>query len=499
MRVTSRAGMRRHTTVENGYVTEVLTQNASPNGVRGHLTFALKHEGVALELLSRLFAVLDPAELLAWIAAEPTGEYARRTCFLYEWITGNELDHGDAIARGNYVNVIDDERYLTSTQPELNRRWRVRNNLPGTPAYCPTVFRTERVKQAERYDCAGQMAALQAEFGEDLLMRSAVWLTLKESRSSFAIEHAESQKDRIQRFAAVMAERCGFYDSPLDPDALATLQSEILGDAAIRFGLRQSPVFVGSVVRFAHVVHYIAPQAADVASLLGGLAAFERCTRGRSPIVRAAALSFGFVYIHPLADGNGRISRFLVNDVLRRDQAIALPLILPISATITESAAARAGYDRVLEQFSRPFMHRYASAYRFGDRVMYDDGVLSDLEFSQYQDALHSWRFPDLTSHAEYLADVIEETVRVEMRSEAKLLRRHDSARAAIKDVVEIPNTNLDRIIQSLIQNDYRVSGKLKNTFPMITERSGLWEQITQAVRDAMIDDASMQADPGGE
>lgn len=34
----------------------------------------------------------------------------------------------------------------------------------------------------------------------------------------------------------------------------------------------------------------------------------------------SAVASFGFVYIHPLADGNGRVHRFLINDVLRRDE-----------------------------------------------------------------------------------------------------------------------------------------------------------------------------------
>ena len=60
--------------------------------LRGHLTFHLKHEVLHLELLSRLFEQLDPAELLDWIEKEPTGQYARRPGFLYEWLTGRELE-----------------------------------------------------------------------------------------------------------------------------------------------------------------------------------------------------------------------------------------------------------------------------------------------------------------------------------------------------------------------------------------------------------------------
>lgn len=73
---------------------------------------------------------------------------------------------------------------------------------------------------------------------------------------------------------------------------------------------------------FAQVVHYIAPHWDDAPQLLSGLRDCARRTAGAPPQVRAALLSFGFVYIHPMSDGNGRISRFLVNDALRRDGAV---------------------------------------------------------------------------------------------------------------------------------------------------------------------------------
>jgi Fic family protein len=39
---------------------------------------------------------------------------------------------------------------------------------------------------------------------------------------------------------------------------------------------------------------------------------------GLDPIVSAAGLAFGFVFIHPLEDGNGRIHRWLLHHVLAR-------------------------------------------------------------------------------------------------------------------------------------------------------------------------------------
>mgnify|MGYP006138521355 CR=1 FL=1 len=58
--------------------------------------------------------------------------------------------------------------------------WRAENGLPGR----------------------GQMCF--GRSGEDLLMKSAVWMTLRESRSSFEIEGEADKADRIQRFAGVL-------------------------------------------------------------------------------------------------------------------------------------------------------------------------------------------------------------------------------------------------------------------------------------------------------
>jgi hypothetical protein len=43
---------------------------------------------------------------------------------------------------------------------------------------------------------------LDEAFGPELLLRNAAWLTFKESRASFAIEHEADQSSRVKRFAA---------------------------------------------------------------------------------------------------------------------------------------------------------------------------------------------------------------------------------------------------------------------------------------------------------
>ena len=483
-RTDSTVAKSRSTVREGGYVHEYFPPAARPaDTLAGHLTFALKHEGVHLEFLARLFSVVPVADLEAWVAAEPTGQYARRTGFFYEYLTGRQLAFPGVVA-GNYVAALDEEDYLTASRPANNPRWRVRDNLPGTRDYCPLVLRTARVRQAEQYDCAQHLSDLEVEFGADVLLRSAVWLTIKESRASFAIEHEEQHVDRVRRFASAMEQRCGQGEDPLSEGALGELQSQILGPRATRYGVRRSPVFVGEMDGFTEVVHYIAPHWDDTPALLSGLRAFAARTAGASALVRAAVLSFGFVYVHPMSDGNGRISRFLINDVLRRDRAIPAPFIVPVSATITSTVMSRRGYDQILELFSRPLMRKYAQAWRFGAEQVAEDGVHYNLQFDAYQDALPAWRYPDMTDHVEYLAQVVQSTIEQEMRKEAGYLRSLRTARERVKQVIEGPDGDIDRIIRSVRENGGKVSNKLLKEIPALADE-GLAAELVMAIQAA--------------
>lgn len=486
--VESQIGPSRRSIRNAGRTLEIYPAVFRPDdALSAHLTFALKHEGIHLEFLARLFERVPESDVRAWVNSERTGQYARRTGFLWEWLSGRELEDVPGAAGGNYVNAIDPEQYIAGTAPANNGRWRVRDNLPGSRAFCPIVRRTAAVIDAEAYDCAAELDVLQAEYGVDLLMRSAVWLTIKESRASFQIEHEEDLKDRIQRFAAVMERRCGRMENPLSRQSLGELQREILGERTTltQFGLRESPVFVGGISGFQEEVHYVAPPAAEAAGMLGGMSAFIARTAGGSPLARAAVVAFGFVYIHPLADGNGRVHRFLVNDQLRRDGAVPAPFILPISATITHKAQERARYDAVLEIFSKPFMARYGDACSFHrNPVRYPDGVQSNFEFGESADALPAWRYPDLTEHVEYTARLVDRTIQLEMRSEAELLRAWGRARAAVKEVIEGPNADIDRIVRSVKENGGRISSKLIGEFPALANpkvASDLREAIANA------------------
>jgi Fic/DOC family len=467
-------------TTERRTVQELLR----PEGTTvGHLSFALKHEGVHLEALSRLFAAAPGTELEEWTRQEPTGQYARRAGFLYEWLTGRRLDVPDA-TRGNYVPAVDPDSELTAPSPRNNGRWRVRDNLLGSKDFSPQVHLTQDTKRALMLDVRERIERLEGQFSAQLILRSAVWLTIKESRASFAIEHEDDQRDRIQRFAAVMEQRTGQSDDPFARADLESLQREILGPNALHYGLRRSPVFVGESARFGEErVHYIGPHWEDVPSLLEGLRELMKRSAGLSPVARAALLSFGFVYVHPMVDGNGRISRFLINDVLRRDGALPAPYIVPISAVLQKADLRPLTYDGALEIFSRPLMRQYRNDWSFGPAQHAEDGVTYNLQFDRYADALHAWRYPDLTRHVSFLADALDLTVEREMRTEALYLQRHGAARARVKDIIEGPDSALDRIIRSVRESRGAISSKLRTEYSILA-RPEIAEDVVRAIRE---------------
>jgi hypothetical protein len=223
-----------------------------------------------------------------WINSEPSGIYARRAGFYYESFTGRTLNVLGAPS-GNYVEALDSGKYLVASRTSNVQRWRVRDNMPGSREYCPIIVRSEPVLQLEQYDCGKALNDLEVEYGADVLLRSAVWLTVKESRASFKIEKEEGKVERVRRFAAAMEQRCGQDGDPLSVHALNELQRDILGPAT-RYGMRKSPVFVGHTTGYTDVVDYIGPHWDQTQPLLSGLHVTMSKTAGASSVLLSPPL-----------------------------------------------------------------------------------------------------------------------------------------------------------------------------------------------------------------
>ncbi len=415
-----------------------------------HLEFALKHEGVSLEVLAALFRKVEQRafeeELCRHIQARPTGQNTRRLWFLYEFLTGRRLPLEDA-TQGNYVELLDPERYYTA-QPLNSRRHRVRNNLLGDVNFCPLVRRTPLLREFEAKQLAKEAAKIVEAYDEDTLRGAVDYLYTKETRSSFNIEREQPSQKRAARFVALLRELP--EHSSLDRSALVQMQNVIVDE---RFGeqrYRKTQNYVGESVGLRQRVHFIPPRPKMVPRMMRGLlAALDRMMVSQTdPVVHAAAISFGFVFIHPFEDGNGRLHRLLIHYILSRAGVTPKGFIFPISAIMLQK---RAQYDACLESFSKPLMN------------LLDYTVDADGSVSVNGRTSGLYRYVDFTRMAEDLYQWTEETIHTEFRDELDFLVRYRKAREEIDDLVELSDAARNRFVQFCIQNGGRLA-KSKRT-----------------------------------
>jgi len=121
---------------------------AVDNKATSHLEFALKYDGVNLTLLKQIFEQIEEEEIITYIQDKPTGKYARRLWYFYEFLMSRELPIED-LKQGNYVDLLETNRYYTISNPQSIKRQRVRDNLLGDNSFCPIVRKTEKLKAYE--------------------------------------------------------------------------------------------------------------------------------------------------------------------------------------------------------------------------------------------------------------------------------------------------------------------------------------------------------------
>jgi len=422
----------------------IMTPRHAPRPtLAGHLTFALKYEGLDLAVLKRLFAVIGPRPIEEIVRDKPSGSYARRLWFLYEWLTGATLDLPDATA-GNYVPVLDPKRQYAAAAVNVSRQ-RVKNNLPGTPEFCPLVFRTEVLDRFAGLNLQQRARTLIAEIPRDILARTAAFLLLKDSRASYAIEGERPPQGRIQRWGRAIGEA---GRRPLDRDELLRLQNIVIGDSRfVALGFRTAGGFVGDHDRATRLPlpEHISARPEDLDSLISGLIAFDSgAGPSLDPVIAAAILAFGFVYIHPFEDGNGRLHRYLIHHVLAERGFNPPGLVFPVAATILERIES---YRAVLEEHSQRLLPlvEWEATDRCNVRVLNDTG-----DFYRYFDA---------TPHAEFLYGCVQETIEQELPKETAFLKNYDTFRSRIGELIDMPDRTIDLLFRLLQQN----GGKLSN------------------------------------
>lgn len=464
----SSAGTHR-SKVQGGAIEDTYPVRYWPGDTIGdHLEFALKYDGISLGLLKIIFEHVSQAELTEYIQSKPTGKYARRIWFFYEFLTGEQLLI-DGVTSGNYVDALEAKEYYTITNGERVRRYRIVNNLLGPKEFCPIIRKTEKLTKMDSADLRKKCADIVTSYPPELLRRALSYLYNKETKSSFEIEHVKPNTMRLEKFidSLELAEKEDFCEKK----SLLELQNRIVDHRFKDNDYRLSQNYVGQAVSYQNeVIHFISPKPDDLPSLMDGLIrSHKRMKEGNvSSVIHAAAVAYGFVFLHPFEDGNGRIHRFLIHNILSLQGMVPQGLMFPVSAVMLKNPV---DYDISLEAFSRPLL-------KLIDYQLDETGKMT------VENETACWyQYTDMTVQSEALYEFVNKTIEEELVEELGFLVNYDNTKKAIQDIIDMPDRLIDLFIQLCLQNNGSLSARKRSAhFDFLTDDE--LKAMQQAVRN---------------
>lgn len=443
----------------NGDVIQIFGPRYAPeaDSSTAHLEFALKYDDLNLDFYRAVFTKIDIEQLTGFVYSKLSGKYARKIGFLYEWLTGKEIELSASVS-GNYVDLLDENKYITG-QVFKNIRWRINDNLLGGQNFCPIVRKTAALQEALKIDLAAEIEKLKSEHSSQIFHRAIQYLYRKETKSSYEIERESPPADRMDRFISLLS-KAGTLpaDEVLTENYLTLLQNTIVDERFAVGKFRDFQNYIGqSTLQYGEIYHYICPPPDLVESMMSGLRMTEKKSVGNHAIIRAAIVAFGFVFIHPFEDGNGRLHRFLIHDILARDGVVEKGLIIPVSARMIHHIQ---NYDTALEMYSKPLMKR----------IRYESSANGEVSVTNPADIEPYFRYPDLTYQCIYLSKIIGEAISLDMSDELLFLQRYNELKKTIQNRIDMPDRDLDQLIIFLHQNKGIFPNRRKSNFPKLYE-----------------------------
>ena len=432
-----------------------------------HLEFALKYDGVNLGLLSQIFEHVAQSDLTEYIKSKPTGKYTRRIWFFYEFLTGKRLPIND-ITSGNYIDALEVKNYYALATGKNSKRHRITNNLLGPKEFCPIIRKSEKLARLDSIDLRKRYEELFATYPTELLRRALSYFYNKETKSSFEIEHIKPNASRSEKFIAslMLAEKEDFCNK----ERLIELQNLIVDSRFKDIDYRINQNYVGQAAAFQkEIIHFISPKPDDLPSLMNGLLkCHSQIKKGKvSAVIHAAAIAYGFVFLHPFEDGNGRIHRFLIHNILSLQGQIPPGLMFPISAVMLNNLA---DYDASLEAFSRPLLQ------------LIDYRLDENIEMTVTNETARWYQFMDLTVQSEALFEFVIQTVEEELVEELRFLANYERTKKAIQEIIDMPDRLIDLFIKLCLQNNWKLSNRKRSSlFRLLNDKEiSAMEQVVR-------------------
>lgn len=433
------------------------------------MLFALKHEGTHLQVLAQAMPHVPVDRLRTLLAQTPNGRYVRVLAHLWEAFMAQPLVERPPVT-GRYVDVFDPERYVTGPA-QRDARWRVNFNGLGTVRYCATVERTPAIVAGMASDVPGRTDAFLRSLGPAMLDRALSWAYLHETEDSYAIEHEKPTEDKARMFVQLL--KLAHEGRPLTEDYLAELQSTCVTNAldkAVQFRSEQN--WLRGPGRGAAGVTYVPPWPALLLELMQEWMRFaNEAPRHVDPIVAASVVSFGFVFLHPFMDGNGRLSRFLFHQALCVSGRLAKGQLLPVSVAMKRHEAH---YLAALQSYSRLARERVQVTW-------IDEG---EYRFEFKTDAA-IFRYWDATRCVEFGFRMAEQALDVELKQETVFLARFEEVTRRVDAQIDIRNNDLATLVILCLDNGGVISANKRKRYADRVPAAA-FDLVEAAVRDVL-------------
>jgi hypothetical protein len=285
------------------------------------------------------------------------------------------------------------------------------------------------------------------------VQRASSFLLLKDSKASFTIENENPGNNRALRWGKAIGQAGG---AVLSIEELERLQQIVIENSRfMQMGLRKKAGFVGEHDRTTgeSIPDHISANAKDIEPLMKGLLTANVIMQDTKydAVLAAAAIAFGFVFIHPFVDGNGRLHRYIIHHVLAKKEFTKQGVIFPVSASILDHIN---DYKIVLESYSHPLL----------DHIQWKETV--DHNVDVLNETIDFYRYFDATKQAEFLYDCVEDTLDRVIPNEVTFFQNYDAFKRYLDNTYEMPDTMVALLVRFLEQGNGALSKRaLKKEF----------------------------------
>lgn len=423
-----------------------------------HVLFALKHETMRLAILHEAMKLVPAQEMTQALIAQRTGGYLRKAAFIWEKANARELPLPWDSTGGNYLDLFDRGSYYTGPLWERSLKFRINFNGIGPYEFCPVVRKSSPLENRGR-DVLARLHNWAADpANADIADRVMNWAYLSETRDSYAIENEAPSPDKERAFLSAMQH---LHDRrALSHDYLVELQNIVItSDLKLERGFRAGQNWLQRGGHGALAVRYVPPPPAEVDALVTGLMRMANTREGDvPPLVKAALVSFGFVFVHPFMDGNGRLSRLLAHHCLNYGGALPTvggnPAILPLSVAMKRNEK---DYLAALESFSKPV------------RQLWDVTHVADNEFVfDFRSSPMVYAHWDGDSAAAFVTACAELALEQSLIDETAFVQAYDKAFALIDRELDLPNRTINLLIQWIRQNHGRMPERRRSASELV-------------------------------